>query len=271
MYISGSNWFLEGTVEDDSTFAQLKVDNSIIWNGTALTSTTDVTKAEDGKSFTFKFPISGTKYEKTIYVLDNDDDTAGGQKENDISFKINIDSTAPAFALKNNTSGELEIYQNEYGTENNKLTNTVFLKNSNGSLVTISSKVSENGSGFKTAAIYLKRPGETGKAYNVYKSGSTSTGYGADIDAASEPALNAVNKVFYKDNMPVLKKSATPTAVNKFTVDGIGSNNFVRKSNLVYINGGYRTIMDIKDDEITLDSNVVPYNAEANPQTNVDV
>lgn len=271
MYISGSNWFLEGTVKDESTFAMLKVGNKTVWDGTIFTDTAGVTKNSDNKSFTFKFPISGTKYENTIYVLDNDADTAGGQKENDVSFTINIDSTAPAFVNKTNAASSLEVFQNEYGTDANKLTDRVFLKNSNGSLVTISSKVSETGSGFKTAAIYLKRPGSKGKAYNVYKSESTSTGYGADIDAASEPNSNAVDKVFYKDNMPVLKKSATPTAVNKFTVTGIGSNNFVRESSLVYINGGYRTIMDIEGNEITLDSNVVPFDAEAQTQTAVDV
>jgi len=263
MYISGGNWFLEGSVTDETSFAELKIDNTRIFDGTTFTTTTGVTKSNN-KAFTFKFPISGTTFTKTIYVLDNDSDTTGGQKSNDVSFNINIDSVAPAFVNKSNAASSLEIYQDQYGTDANKLSDTVFLKNSNGSLVTVSSKVSETGAGFKTAAIYLKRPGKTGKAYNVYKNSTgTSTGYGTEEITASETA----DKVFYKDNMPVLKKSATPTAVNKFTVTDIGSNNFVRESGLVYINGGYRTIMGITGDEITLDSNVVP----APTQTAVDV
>lgn len=272
MYISGPYWYLEGSVKDNSSFSEISFTNKV---GNDLSAPVLVA---DQKEYTFKLPVVGTVSASTpetfglrIFVKDNDSDTAG-KKENEVTFSINIDNKVPEF--QDGTKEEpLVIFPNPYGADTNKLTDKNFLKNSNGSLVTISSKVKEEGAGFKTAAIFVKRPGDTGKTYAVYKEGSTSTGYPTEMSATADTA--AADDTFYNAHgLPVLRKTATPTAVNKITVSGIkdevsGIKDIinVRKSGLVYINGGYRTIKGITkgitDDDVVveLDANVVDTSA----------
>ena len=265
MYISGPYWYLEGSVKDNSSFSEISFTNKV---GNDLNAPALVA---DQKEYTFKLPVVGEvsdseKFALRIFVKDNDSDTAG-KKENEVTFSINIDNKVPEF--QDGTKKEpLVIFQDVYGADTNKLTDKNFLKNSNGSLVTISSKVKEEGAGFKTAAIFVKRPGDTGKTYTVYKDKKypdpenrefESNGYGTDMTASK-----AVDYTFYNAHgLPVLRKTATPTAVNKITVSGIKGNKNVRKSGLVYINGGYRTIKGITDDVVELDANVVDMSADS--------
>lgn len=262
MYISGPYWYLEGSVKDNSSFSEISFTNKV---GNDLSAPALVA---DQKEYTFKLPVVGTvsastpeKFALRIFVKDNDSDTAG-KKENEVTFSINIDNKVPEFQDGTNDA-PLVIFPNPYGVDTNKLTDKNFLKNSNGSLVTISSQVKEEGAGFKTAAIFIKRPGDTGKTYAVYKEGSTSTGYPTEMSATA-----ATDATFYNAHgLPVLRKTATPTAVNKITVSGIKDIINVRKSGLVYINGGYRTIKGITkgitDDDVVveLDANVVDTSA----------
>lgn len=297
VYLTGKYWFLEGDVKDtdginsigysnSTIFSGYAVDNGDIATGDANTTAAshatkvDIENNENAHNFTLKIPITTeenvntlTRFTLTITAQDNNGDM-NKRKTKSESYYINIDNTAPEF-WKGETDGngipneaEFSVYRDGYGgtdlnDENNLPEN--YLRNYNGPKMTIGSAAKETGSGFDKAVFYFKRTGKN-VVYNVQKASTDNVTTASTANATSyanaEGEVNEENygNLFFKDNLPVLKKevSRDESNVYKLGLTGIGSNTNIHVGGLVYIGGSYRTISKVEADYVEISGDSVP-------------
>ncbi len=255
-YISGKNWYLEGTFEDsdgidlDSTSATV--------NGTKVDGNfTDVSDLKDGTKYSFKIPVSAVSGTCTMKLVVKDKDSSSPQTA-EREYSLKIDNTAPDFDEGNGAT--LVLYKGGYGTDGTRLDNTSnFIQNSNGASVTIASRVREAGSGFSSAVFYFTREYATsdGTTTTTTRVFNVSEGYGTNrtsnrTDISSSKTDGAV--YINAEGLAVLyKNGVTRSADNTVSFDGLSSNKNIRKAGLVKIGGSYHKILDITGDVVTFE------------------
>lgn len=278
IYITGSNWYLEGEVSTPTsgnkmTELDFKVDNETDeWTGNGTTATHKTVKIEkasvsyDGQTkFKFKIPVTSDTWSVEIRAKDNTDGNGGEQTE---TFTVNVDNTKPSFPdmYKINSSDEedlgIQLYRDEYGKTAKLLGTGVdsqVLQNSNGSKFILAGKVTEAGSGFDKAVFYFKRiakgNGSVDRVYNVMEAhGRNNTDNRTDI-AASSSAFTTEKPIYINgDDLPVRALTLTKVSNSKFTNEEIEDNLNIRIGGLVKLGNLYRKITDIKREtgEITI-------------------
>lgn len=235
MFISGSNWCIEGEVFDADDIKEINVTGS--QSGTHIKPNLGsqeswfTKKNSDEKTYTYKIPINASngKWEIELEVYDDD---GANSKSSKAKYTINIDNTAPEFRDGANEN-TLVLYKDGYGTDGTKLDNsTNFVRNSNGSF-TISSKTGEAGSGFERAVFYVKRNGNgttENRVYNVMEE------HGADRTAnrTKIETTKMADKVYINaEGLPALYKSSV-TRANVYNVNfaGLAANKNIRRADL---------------------------------------
>ena len=256
MFISGSNWCIEGEVFDADDIKEINVTGS--QSGThkkpSLGSQESwfTKKNSDEMTYTYKIPINASngKWEIELEVYDDD---GANSKSSKAKYTINIDNTAPEFR-DGATVDTLVLYKDGYGTDGNKLDNsTNFVRNSNGSF-TISSKTGEAGSGFERAVFYVKRNGNgtttENRVYNVMEEhGAAHTPNRTKIEDSK-----AADKVYInEEGLPALYKSVTRANVYNVTFMGLAANKNIRKGGLVKIGGSYHRINAVTGDTVSIE------------------
>lgn len=252
MFISGSNWCIEGEVFDADDIKEINVTGS--QSGThkkpnlGSQESWFTKKNSDEKTYTYKIPINASngKWEIELEVYDDDGENSKSSKA---KYTINIDNTAPEFrdGVNENT---LVLYKDGYGTDGTKLdSSTNFVRNSNGSF-TISSKTGEAGSGFERAVFYVKRNGTPNRVYNVMEK------YGADRTANRTKIEDskAADKVYINaEGLPALyKHSVTRADVYKISFTDLAANKNIRNGGLVKIGGSYHRINAVTGDTVSI-------------------
>ena len=251
MFISGSNWYIEGEVSDNNGIEKINVSGS---TSGALNDTNSsawfTKKNSDEKTYTYTIPINASngKWEIEINVAD----VSTPSEHSKAKYTINIDNTAPEFR-DGATVDTPVLYKDGYGTDGTKLDNsTNFVQNSNGSF-TISSKTGEAGSGFERAVFYALRTGSENRVYNVMEE------HGADRTANRTKIEDskAADKVYINaEGLPALYKSASSvTRANKFEISftGLAENKNIRKGGLVKIGGSYHRINAVTGDTVSIE------------------
>ncbi|MGP1564972.1 MAG: hypothetical protein ACTTHU_06030 [Treponema sp.] len=256
MFISGSNWCIEGEVFDADDIKEINVTGN--QSGThkkpnlGSQESWFTKKNSDEKTYMYKIPINASngKWEIEIEVYDDD---GANSKSSKAKYTINIDNTAPEFRDGANENTPV-LYKDGYGTDGTKLDNsTNFVRNSNGSF-TISSKTGEAGSGFERAVFYVKRNGNgttENRVYNVMEE------HGADRTAnrTKIEASKAADKVYInEEHLPALYKSSV-TRANVYNVSftGLAANKNIRKGGLVKIGGSYHRINAVTGDTVSIE------------------
>ena len=261
MFISGSNWCIEGEVFDADDIKEINVTGS--QSGThkkpnlGSQESWFTKKNSDEKTYTYKIPINASngKWEIELEVYDDDGENSKSSKA---KYTINIDNTAPEFrdGVNENT---LVLYKDGYGTDGTKLDNsTNFVRNSNGSF-TIASKAGEAGSGFERAVFYVKRNGNgtttENRVYNVMEE------YGANrranltkIEGLTNPSSADDGKLYINaEHLPALyKHSVTRADVYKISFTGLAANKNIRNGGLVKIGGSYHRINAVSGDTVSI-------------------
>ena len=257
MFISDSNWRIEGEVSDSDGIKEINVTGS--QSGTHKKSNLGSQEGwfsqkntGDEKTYTYKIPINASngKWEIELEVYDDD---GANSKSSKAKYTINIDNTAPEFRDGANEN-TLVLYKDGYGTDGTKLDNsTNFVRNSNGSF-TISSKTGEAGSGFERAVFYVKRNGNgttENRVYNVMEE------HGADRTAnrTKIETTKMADKVYINaEGLPALYKSSV-TRANVYNVNfaGLAANKNIRKGGLVKIGGSYHRINAVTGDTVSIE------------------
>ena len=255
MFISGSNWCIEGEVFDADDIKEINVTGS--QSGThkkpnlGSQESWFTKKNSDEKTYTYKIPINASngKWEIELEVYDDDGENSKSSKA---KYTINIDNTAPEFrdGVNENT---LVLYKDGYGTDGTKLDNsTKFVQNNNG-WFTIASKAGEAGSGFERAVFYVRRNGNgttENRVYNVMEK------YGADRTANRTKIEDskAADKVYINaEGLPALyKHSVTRADVYKISFTGLAANKNIRNGGLVKIGGSYHRINAVTGDTVSI-------------------
>ena len=256
MFISGSNWCIEGEVFDADDIKEINVTGS--QSGThkkpnlGSQESWFTKKNSDEKTYTYKIPINASngKWEIELEVYDDD---GANSKSSKAKYTINIDNTAPEFRDGANEN-TLVLYKDGYGTDGTKLDNsTNFVRNSNGSF-TIASKAGEAGSGFERAVFYVRRNGNgttKNRVYNVMEE------HGADRDENLTEIKDSktANQVYInEEHLPALYKSSV-TRANVYNVSftGLAANKNIRKGGLVKIGGSYHRINAVTGDTVSIE------------------
>ena len=261
MFISGSNWCIEGEVFDADDIKEINVTGSQSGTHKKPNSGSQESwftkKNSDEKTYTYKIPINASngKWEIELEVYDDD---GANSKSSKAKYTINIDNTAPEFR-DGATVDTLVLYKNDYGTDKNKLDNsTNFVQNSNGSF-TISSKTGEAGSGFERAVFYVKRNGNVtpeNRVYNVMeKHGANRDKNRTKIEGLTNPSSADDGKLYINaEHLPALyKHSVTRADVYKISFTGLAANKNIRNGGLVKIGGSYHRINAVTGDTVSIE------------------
>ena len=261
MFISGSNWCIEGEVFDADDIKEINVTGS--QSGThkkpnlGSQESWFTKKNSDEKTYTYKIPINASngKWEIELEVYDDDGENSKSSKA---KYTINIDNTAPEFrdGVNENT---LVLYKDGYGTDGTKLDNsTNFVQNNNG-WFTIASKAGEAGSGFERAVFYVKRNGNgtttENRVYNVMEEhGADRTANLTKIESLTNPSSADDGKLYINaEHLPALyKHSVTRADVYKISFTGLAANKNIRNGGLVKIGGSYHRINAVSGDTVSI-------------------
>ena len=260
MFISGSNWCIEGEVFDADDIKEINVTGSQSGTHKKPNSGSQESwftkKNSDEKTYTYKIPINASngKWEIELEVYDDDGENSKSSKA---KYTINIDNTAPEFR-DGATVDTLVLYKDGYGTDGNKLDNsTKFVRNSNG-WFTISSKTGEAGSGFERAVFYALRIGSEKRVYNVMEEhGDNRRANRTKIESLTNPSSSAADdgKLYINaEHLPALyKHSVTRADVYKISFTGLAANKNIRKGGLVKIGGSYHRINAVTGDTVSIE------------------
>lgn len=257
MFISGSNWCIEGEVFDADDIKEINVTGS--QSGThkkpnlGSQESWFTKKNSDEKTYTYKIPINASngKWEIELEVYDDDGENSKSSKA---KYTINIDNTAPEFrdGVNENT---LVLYKDGYGTDGTKLDNsTNFVQDSNG-WFTIASKAGEAGSGFERAVFYALRIGSEKRVYNVMEEhGDNRMANRTKIESLTNPSSADDGKLYINaEHLPALyKHSVTRADVYKISFTGLAANKNIRNGGLVKIGGSYHRINAVTGDTVSI-------------------
>jgi len=247
MYISGSNWRVEGSVEDpDGTVDDIVVTGTNSGTLTSKSAWFSLPAEGTGKLRYFKIPVTNatggavTKFSIGITASDNDDDTG------ELSVDVNVDNTAPAFE-KNGDA--LKIYKDGYGGRNELLNTTVKLQNSNGA-TTIAGSVMDAQSGFEKMFVFAKRSKSDGtdpRIYNLMEEyGADRTANRTDLGVANGGITVSIDTTTgsITKGLPVFTATVTKDSSDntKFTYAAGKTNKNLRAGGYVVINNRFYKI-----------------------------
>ena len=250
MFISGSNWRIEGEVYDNDGIREINVSGS----QTTQEGWFKKKNSDDEKTYTYEIPINkdNGKWEIELEVYDKD---SNSPKKSTAKYTVNIDNTAPDFKDGANEN-TLVLYKNEYGNSSPKLdSNGNFMRDSNG-WFTIASKAGEAGSGFERAVFYALRIGSEKRVYNVMEEhGDNRRANRTKIESLTNPSSSADDGKLYinAEHLPALyKHSVTRADVYKISFTGLAANKNIRNGGLVKIGGSYHRINAVTGDTVSI-------------------
>lgn len=241
VFISGSNWRLEGMAKHKDGIASVTIDAA-----NTVTSQ-DSTDENDKVQKVFQIPVNpegkvSGSWSATITATDKG--STPHPKMQVVS--VNIDNLAPSFA-DGEDEDELVLYKDAYGIDANKLSSSVTIQNSNGTYASISSRLVESGSGFAQAVFYFERTGSEHRVYNVMKNcGDDRTANKATVVASKTDGKVYINA----DGLPVLYKASVGRS-SKTSIE-LTTNDNIRSYGLVKIGGAYHKIAGVTATAVTL-------------------
>ena len=240
MFISGKYWRLEGR----AVHAEGVYSVSVAGNNTIKTEDyIDGDSQKINKKFFIPVNVSNEKWTVSITAISSVDSPYSTNK----TCSVQIDNTAPV--LESDANG-LVIYKNLYGISENKLGSSINIQNSDGSFATITSRVSEAGSGFERVVFYFTRTnGGKRSVFNVMEDGGTGKTNRTIINNSYNDGDVCINE----ENLAVLKKTVARSELNTLSFNGLSSNKNIRKAGLVKIGGAYHEISEIRDDILTFE------------------
>lgn len=251
-YISGTNWYIVGSVTTAAGFAETPFSTEWI----AGDNTVSLTKIPVGdgtivKKYEFRIPVkvtSGTEWSVRITATDNTDN---GGKSSDVTYSLNIDNDAPRFYSNDVISGEkIKLYRDAYGSSGIALDSTVdnSLKNSNGRWATISGRVTEEGSGYDKIVMYFKRAGSTTRVYNPMSADGR-----INIDTnKSSSSKNSGDIYINSEELPVRYLSGLGRTGGEYSITLPDEDSNIRTGGIVKIGGVYRLISTVSGTTVTL-------------------
>lgn len=241
VFISGSNWRLEGMAKHKDGIASVTIDAA-----NTVTSQ-DSTDENDKVQKVFQIPVNpegkvSGSWSATITATDKG--STPHPKMQVVS--VNIDNLAPSFA-DGEDEDELVLYKDAYGIDANKLSSSVTIQNSNGTYASISSRLVESGSGFAQAVFYFERTGSEHRVYNVMKNcGDDRTANKSTVVASKTDGKVYINA----DGLPVLYKTSVGRS-SKTSIE-LTTNDNIRSYGLVKIGGAYHKIAGVTATAVTL-------------------
>lgn len=240
MFISGKYWRLEGR----AVHAEGVYSVSVAGNNTIKTEDyIDGDSQKINKKFFIPVNVSNEKWTVSITAISSVDSPYSTNK----TCSVQIDNTAPV--LESDANG-LVIYKNLYGISENKIGSSINIQNSDGSFATITSRVSEAGSGFERVVFYFTRTnGGKRSVFNVMEDGGTGKTNRTIINNSYNDGDVCINE----ENLAVLKKTVARAELNTLSFNGLSSNKNIRKAGLVKIGGAYHEISEIRDDILTFE------------------
>lgn len=240
MFISGKYWRLEGK----AVHAEGVYSVSVAGNNTIKTEDyIDGDSQKKNKKFFIPVNVSDEKWTVSITAISSVESPYSTNK----TCSVQIDNTAPI--LESDATG-LVIYKNLYGVSENKLGSSIYIQNSDGNFTTITSRVTEAGSGFERAVFYFTRTHDGKRSvFNVMEDGGTEKTNRTIINNSDNDGDVCVNE----ESLIVLKKPVTRTELNTLSFNGLGSNKNIRNAGLVKIGGAYHKIAEIRDDILTFE------------------
>lgn len=240
MFISGKYWRLEGRAVHAEGVYSVSVDEK---NTIKTEDYIDGDSQKINKKFFIPVNVSNEKWTVSITAISSVDSPYSTNK----TCSVQIDNTAPV--LESDANG-LVIYKNLYGISENKLGSSINIQNSDGSFATITSMVSEAGSGFERVVFYFTRTnGGKRSVFNVMEDGGTEKTNRKIINNSYNDGDVCINE----ENLAVLKKTVTRAELNTLSFNGLDSNKNIRKAGLVKIGGAYHEISEIRDDILTFE------------------
>jgi len=257
-YISGENWFLEGSIRDADGISSIEVTGSATGTMTSkaawFTDPTAADIAANGNGKLVSIPVSSASGKWEIQVQAYDNDQTGGKKDQKAKYVLNIDNTPPEFSegTVGGAGSDKDDIKIHIGSQTGFILNsTNKVQNSNGTF-TLAGKIDEAGSGFERVALYFVRRG-TGtnkdRIYNVMKA------YGADRTENRTDLSSTQGTGVYidtNDKLPLKHVTGlTRSAEDSFTMTAACDDN-VRVGGLVKIGGSYKRITDISADKKTI-------------------
>ncbi len=282
-YISGSGWYVVGTVHSGAGFAKsspivakredginILTDISIITlPNEATASFKDEAKTEKlYHDYEFRIPVevaSGTEWKLTVTAKDDSNKTSS------VDYVLNIDNTPPEFynndrytvAADISKYGTGKLYGGVYGSE--MVVNSEGVRNTEGSF-TLAGRVTEEGSGFKRLVFYFKRTGTANRVYNPMKhygddriANRTDISY--DIKDKTSGFKPASGDFFINsEKLPVLYLEGLTRNSDDLRVITLPSaqaaNDNIRNCGVVKIGGAYRLIKTVSAGVVTLEEEV---------------
>ena len=256
-YISGTNWYIVGSVTTAAGFAETPFSTEWIAGDNTVSLTkipVEYIDSSDGtivKKYEFRIPVkvtSGTEWSVKITATDNTDN---GGKSSDVTYSLNIDNDAPRFYSNDVISGEkIKLYRDAYGSSGIALDSTVdnSLKNSNGRWATISGRVTEEGSGYDKIVMYFKRSGSTTRVYNPMSADGR-----INIDTSkSSSSKNSGDIYINSEELPVKYLSGLGRTGGEYSITLPAEDSNIRTGGIVKIGGVYRLISTVSGTTVTL-------------------
>lgn len=256
-YISGTNWYIVGSVTTAAGFAETPFSTEWIAGDNTVSLTkipVEYIDSSDGtivKKYEFRIPVkvtSGTEWSVRITATDNTDN---GGKSSDFTYSLNIDNDAPRFYSNDVISGEkIKLYRDAYGSSGIALDSTVdnSLKNSNGRWATISGRVTEEGSGYDKIVMYFKRSGSTTRVYNPMSADGR-----INIDTSkSSSSKNSGDIYINSEELPVKYLSGLGRTGGEYSITLPAEDSNIRTGGIVKIGGVYRLISTVSGTTVTL-------------------
>ena len=256
-YISGTNWYIVGSVTTAAGFAETPFSTEWIAGDNTVSLTkipVEYIDSSDGtivKKYEFRIPVkvtSGTEWSVKITATDNTDN---GGKSSDVTYSLNIDNDAPRFYSNDIISGEkIKLYRDAYGSSGIALDSTVdnSLKNSNGRWATISGRVTEEGSGYDKIVMYFKRSGSTTRVYNPMSADGR-----INIDTSkSSSSKNSGDIYINSEELPVKYLSGLGRTGGEYSITLPAEDSNIRTGGIVKIGGVYRLISTVSGTTVTL-------------------
>lgn len=279
MYLKGQ-WYVYTTVTDETA---VKV-NSVSTSSGTLTAGTDYfvypstadnssgnasgssiqTGSESRYTAYIYIKVDQTKTTTQVYTITSEDSDSGNTNTASVSFELNADNVAPAFAL--NSSGT-PVLTDGNGDE----ISMTKLKNSN-HVVTFGSSATDTGSGFERLLFYFKRtvdsettvelPIPSGSAATNLWANSDSTVYVSNISGLTTDSdlTDSVDSNYNENTLygisltgeTTVDSSAGTTTFTVSSPSDISAYTFIRQGGLIKLSGVYYTIASVSGTAITV-------------------
>jgi len=248
MYISGTNWRVEGSVSKangkiNDVEVSGSTSGSLSANASWFNKVNDPSNADIELRTEYMIPISTSTTSFSIDIEAGDNATP--QNRSKTKIELYIDNAAPTFETESN---KLVVYKNGYAGTYPKLNDsTVLLQNSNGG-TTLAGRVTDSQSGFEKMFVFAERKGkdDVNRVYNLMEAcGADRTANRTDLGVAKDGITVSIDTTTgsITKGLPVFTATVVKNSDNtKFTYAAGKTNKNLRAGGYVVINNRFYKI-----------------------------